>query len=145
MITKNGIYIPTFTKDLEQVFSKLKGKTLLDLGSGKGDVVYLANLCGLDAYGVEIDPQFYEKSLNKEKIIFGDMFDIEWKNYDILYYYLAGCKMEREIIKRLRDYKGKVIFYLRGVNERYIKDFFSSINGKVLLKTNFLRIYNLNK
>ncbi|MDA1265702.1 MAG: hypothetical protein O2816_11540, partial [Planctomycetota bacterium] len=42
--------------------------SFLELGSGIGLITILADLCGYDAYGIEIDPELYELSyaLNEE-------------------------------------------------------------------------------
>lgn len=125
--TKNGIFHSTNTSKLD--FSKYRGKTLLDLGSGFGDFVDFCISQGIDARGIEIDPFFYDHSKQKDRIILGDMFEQEW-NADILFYYLAGSNREDELIERLNQTTTLVILNTQGIPQEYIVKFTEKLKIK---------------
>ncbi len=52
-------YVPTFTRDLKDIFSEVKlpkGALVIDLGSGDGRLLVLASQRGYRAIGYEINP-----------------------------------------------------------------------------------------
>ncbi len=110
--TKHGYYHPTNLEHLKGVFKQFKGKRMLDLGSGTGEVVELALKEGVQAFGVEIEKELWEKAQCWRTTILGDMFDLDWSKYDVLYYYIDGCNEQRRILDKInKEFKGTVIFY----------------------------------
>ena len=87
------------------------GVRFLDLGSGDGRVVFLANLLGAHSTGIEWDPMLLEVSLDAqreladlaggERIEFGqgDFFEMSWAPYDVIFYY-ESSSVEHERLRR---------------------------------------------
>lgn len=117
-----GVYGVSELESLIPIFKELKGK-LLDLGSGTGEVVNLAILNNLDAYGVEIDKKLFSKSYKINKIFNKDMFDLNWNEYNILYYYICGCRNQTQIKEKLKTFKGLFILHINRVNINEIYKF----------------------
>lgn len=110
--TEHGIYWKSNLKDLEGVFEKFSGKKLLDLGSGTGEVVEYALSKGVHAYGVEIEKDLYDHTRCIGRVYHRDMFEMDWDDYDVLYYYLHGSNRQDEIFRKInRSFTGTVIFY----------------------------------
>jgi SAM-dependent methyltransferase len=107
-----GIYAPSPVSSLEPFASAIRGKKLLDLGSGRGEIVAKALELGADAYGIEIEPELVTESQVKDRIICGNIFAHDLSKYEVLYYYLQGCKEEAELFRKvLREFRGNVIVY----------------------------------
>lgn len=107
-----GIYAPSPTEKLYEFASVIQGRRFLDLGSGRGEIVECALEMGADSYGVEINLDLYNESKCRDRIILGSMFDIELSNYDVLYYYLGGCKKEAELFEKIgKTFRGNTILY----------------------------------
>lgn len=120
---------------LIKIFEKIKGrkpKTFLDLGSGKGNILFEANRCGLEATGVEYNQEIiniFNKlvsmglPLNKDipiETIKADIINfIPDKEYDIVYFYrpIIYTKPHDEFIYNiLKNYPlGQIIFGIGGV------------------------------
>ena len=100
-------YIFSCLMDLGDLFEKLisngiikEGQSFVDLGSGDGRVVALANLLGFNASGIELNDQLYKHSIKllsslKEKKIIGnfsiqkaDFTQVELE-YDIVFNFLT--------------------------------------------------------
>ncbi|MDD4940035.1 MAG: 2,3-bisphosphoglycerate-independent phosphoglycerate mutase, partial [Candidatus Omnitrophica bacterium] len=95
------------------------GEKFLDLGSGDGRVVFLANaLCGANSTGVEIDERLLNKAelargrliekgiVNPERIKFvkGDFLQEDWSAYNLLFYYSFGTfKTDSIVEKAIRE------------------------------------------
>jgi hypothetical protein len=118
---ENSIWAPSLPKELYKIFTKYgdKKKTFLDLGSGDGIAVMTASLFFKEAHGIEINKEFYDKSIEmKEKLqiknvrfIFDDFFNIDFGVYDVLF--IAPdkeftLKLENKIS---REFRGKFIVY----------------------------------
>lgn len=109
---KHGVYGCSPVDSLEQFRSAISGKKFLDIGSGRGDIVEKALQLGANAFGIEVEDELYNSSKCKDRIIFGDVFDLDLIEYDVLYYYIGGCWKERELMyKIMRTFKGYLILY----------------------------------
>ena len=109
---EHGIYGPSPPCNLDKFKEAICGKKFLDLGSGRGEIVEKALELGADAYGVEINAELFSESKAKDRIIFGNILDQEFSKYDILYYYIGGCKRETELWRKITvEFKGNVILF----------------------------------
>ena len=82
---------------------------VLDLGSGDGRILFLAGALGANATGVEYDANLAEHSRtalsalsdksivdpDRINIIHGDFFDLDFSEYDVLFYYLDYNKPDQ--------------------------------------------------
>ena len=98
-VTLLGIWIPLYNEDIAPLFQTLtlmglkEGQTLLDLGSGDGKVVLAAALSGLQATGIEIDPELISiakevqvsQEIKNARFIEGNYFDYSWEGYDYIF------------------------------------------------------------
>jgi len=135
--TEHGILVPSDLADLEVVFTDFLDNTkkFLDLGSGLGDVVEYALTFEADAWGAEIVEEFYNKSKVKERIYNVDFFTIDLSPYNVVYYYLAGCARERELVAWLNaNFTGHAIFYDQYVDEGTQGVFYGRINDSALVR-----------
>ena len=114
--TSTGFYIPSSLVHLWQAFRelKLKGK-FLDAGSGDGRVVALASMLGLDAYGIESEPELVKESIiinndlknkqiiNNFTIKQNDFENEDLSQFDIIYNFVNSVeKIETAINKTAR-------------------------------------------
>lgn len=107
-----GIYAPSPPDALEPFGPAIKGKKFLDLGSGRGEIVSKALELGADAYGIEIEPSLVAESVVPERIIEGNIFAQNLNEYDVMFYYLGGCKEEADLFRKiLREFRGFIITY----------------------------------
>lgn len=96
-----GRFYPFLLEDLLEAFALYvkPGTRFLDLGSGDGRVVFLANALGADATGIEYNPQIFEISqraagsledlLDRQRLhlVQGDFFESSWSGYDVIFYF----------------------------------------------------------
>ena len=96
-----GLFYPILLEDLSAAFEEYvkPGVRFLDLGSGDGRVVFLANAMGAEATGIEYDEGMVDISLkamdalgetvDPERIRFitGDFFEQSWSGYDVIFYF----------------------------------------------------------
>lgn len=110
--TEHGCFASSPLAALDQFEEAVRGKKLLDLGAGKGYVVEKFLSLGANAFGVEIEPELYNEAITKDRIFNKDMFDMDFSKYDVLYYYINGCKRQDELFKKIgREFKGYMIIY----------------------------------
>ena len=68
--TEHGVFLSTPIRDVIPILrNHVEGKRFLDLGSGLGKIVNLAQMFGANAFGVEIEKELAEKSHCKNKIL----------------------------------------------------------------------------
>ncbi len=89
------------------------GKKFLDLGSGDGRVVFLANLLGADAYGIEYEKELVEASLKAQgalsdlvepgrvHFLKGDFFEFPWSEYDVIFYFNLSSSDQVRVLRKL--------------------------------------------
>lgn len=129
---EKGVYYPTIIDDLEREDVKkfIDGKTLLDLGCGDGRVVEWARKNGCKSYGIEWDDRVEESHY----IVCSDMFWIDWGDFDVLYYYVAGCDEEDRVIKKMAEEARAVILYTKDVDDSCrVKRFTDKLKVPVLI------------
>lgn len=114
---EKGLFYPSL---LEEVLPALesyvaKGTRFLDLGSGDGRVVFLANVLGARATGIEYDPEIAETSrrardaladildLERISIVEGDFFVHSWSGYDVIFYFDTSSLEHQRLRQKLRD------------------------------------------
>lgn len=112
MHTEHGVYAESPISALAQFESAIKGKKFLDLGCGKGFIVEKALSLGANAFGVEIEKELVAEAITPERVIQGDLFEVDLSRYEVLYYYLKGCKREAELFDKIvREFRGFMIIY----------------------------------
>jgi SAM-dependent methyltransferase len=114
---EKGLFFPS---GLDEMLPSLKahvstGVRFLDLGSGDGRVVFLANVLGAHATGIEYDATLVATSLRAQKalaelldpvrlrILEGDFFDHAWSGYDVIFYYDLGSSEPARLREKLRS------------------------------------------
>ncbi len=142
-----SVYWFTTISDIpKQFFSNyVKDKRFLDLGCGDGRVVAHALRCGAKVFrGIDNDDTFLKKSSMQRYIKKGNFLDIEFNQYDVLYYFLlSDNKNELKLIKRLKDFQGIIIVYHRKVSHK-LKDFHDGIEKQGFIEIEnieYLRVY----
>ena len=115
LMMQKGEFFPTILQDLVPLFTRYvsAGQRFLDLGSGDGRVVFLANLLGADAYGIEYEERLIETSrraqealsdlIDPERIhlIRGDFFEFPWSDYDVIFYFNRSSSDEDRFHSKL--------------------------------------------
>ena len=110
-----GRFYPFLLEDLFDAFRAYvkPGTRFIDLGSGDGRIVFLANILGADAYGIEYDPKMIEVSrraadalgdvLDEDRLhlIEGDFFAHDWSQYDTLFYFDLSSFEQLRVRKKL--------------------------------------------
>ena len=142
-VLSHGIFWASELNYLKDVFSKfLQGKLFLDLGSGDGKVVKFAYNFSNYVNGVEIDKKLYEDSEVKNWIMNDNLFNINFKSYDILYYYLKGSKHELELIQKLNEeFKDYLIIYYKSMKEKQVDVFASFLKADVCYVSEYVKVY----
>jgi SAM-dependent methyltransferase len=112
-----GLFYPILLEDMLPAFERyISEKTrFLDLGSGDGRAVFLANVLGADAAGIEYDPQMVKisrraaKALRdavepkRLKIVKGYFFDSPWSGYDVIYFFDLSSFEPDHVREKLRQ------------------------------------------
>ena len=114
-----GLFYPSLLEELLPVFQQyvFPGTRFLDLGSGDGRALFLANVLGADAVGIEYDEEMVEVSLrardaleglvdpDRVRVIQGDFFESSWSGYDVVYYFdlssFEGDRLRQKIAREL--------------------------------------------
>ena len=111
-----GLFYPILLEDLLPAFERYvaPGIRFLDLGSGDGRVVFMANVLGADAVGIEYDRQMVAISRQALKtlrelvdpgrlrIVQGDFFAASWSGYDVIYYFDLGSFEQERVREKLK-------------------------------------------
>lgn len=142
-ILSHGIFWASELGYLKEVFSKhLPGKNFFDLGSGDGAVVEFACKFTSAAYGCEIDPKLYQDSKTKRRIYNENFFGHNFRNVDIIYYYLKGSSHELELIQKLNEeFKGILIIYYKSMKEKQVDTFASFLDAIKIQDYPFVKVY----
>lgn len=110
-----GPFYPILLEDLVPAFEQYvtPGVRFLDLGSGDGRVVFLANVLGADATGIEYDKALAKVSLRALRALNGlvdgerahvlrrDFFTVSWSGYDVIFYYDTGSFEQHRLRKKI--------------------------------------------
>ncbi len=115
-----GLFYPVSLDLMLSAFERYvtPGTRFLDLGSGDGRAVFLANVLGADAVGIEYDKKMVKVSRRAQKalgdlvdggrlrIVKGDFFESSWTPYDVVFYFdLSSFLQDRVRDKLRRDLK----------------------------------------
>ena len=131
VITSWGLYYPSERQTLRELFVTLQG-SLLDLGSGLGDVVEVAYRCGLDAHGIEGSEALVAGTKCPDRITHGDYLRSKLAGWDYLYYFLLGCNREKELFEKLKaEATGRIILTRFNVPETNLTEACKALNLKV--------------
>lgn len=96
-----------------ELLQPVKGKKLVDLGSGDGRIVISFGKRGIESYGYEIVPLIYiwslikikSKKVKKTKVILGDYWNIDLSEFDYVTVwgtpYMMG-RLEKRLQKELK-------------------------------------------
>ena len=133
--TEKGAFAASSLEALVDPFTSFLKPNLkfIDLGSGDGRVVFFASLFGVDATGIEFDPDLYQISLNAMKnlsdivdpqriqFIKGDFFQHDFSNFDIFYSF--GTDTQSGFTKKLlKEMNPGSILILNGIEETTVPD-----------------------
>lgn len=107
-------YVPTLKPQTQAALELLAlkpGQTLLELGSGDGTVILAAARAGLNVVGVELNPFLVavswlrtRKYRRQVRIIWGNLWQVEWPPCDGVFVFLLGKFMHR-LDARMRKVK----------------------------------------
>lgn len=101
---EKGLFYPILLEDMLPAFEQYirPGDRFLDLGSGDGRAVFLANALGANATGIEYDKLMFKTSeralanlggvVDKKRVrlLKNDFFKESWSGYDVVYYFDIG-------------------------------------------------------
>ena len=138
----NWEYFPTnleLFKDILNIIKKreinINGKKFLDVGSGIGNLCYIATLIGFDAEGIELNPILFDisKQIYPEiKFINLDIYDFnKYYDYDIIYYFapFKNIKLQEELKEKIEN-SVKVGTYISTIGTENKDDRFINIGNK---------------
>lgn len=107
-------YVPTWKKDVERMVSLAGVRSsdkVYDLGCGDGRLVFAAARIGARATGIEIFilPYLYVRIKSyfkpRTKILFGDMFNLNVSDADVVFIFLMSKSYQRIATKLERELK----------------------------------------
>ena len=118
-------FVPSFNTDLREIFVKLyplsERDFLVDLGSGDGKVLKVANSFGARALGVEINPFLYVFSKirfigNRDvKVRFGDLFHMKYPEETTVFYAFGDSRdIERiaKVVQKQANRSGHAVYMI---------------------------------
>ena len=141
-----GFFMTKIVDIPKEFFSKyVKDKHFLDLGCGDGRVVAHALRCGAKTFrGVDFDKKLIQSTSMQRYLKLGNLHDINFNMYDVLYYYLlSDNERQPELIVKLKNYEGIIIVYHRKITFK-LHEFDSEMikNGfKNIEDLEYLRVY----
>ena len=111
-----GLFYPILLEDMLPAFERyVTSETrFLDLGSGDGRVVFMANALGADSVGIEYDKPLVKISRRAGKalrdvlepkrwrIIRGDFFQSTWSGYDVIFFFDLSSFEPDRVREKLR-------------------------------------------
>ncbi|HSX15727.1 MAG TPA: hypothetical protein VLF40_02965 [Candidatus Saccharimonadales bacterium] len=114
VIVRGAPYLPTLRRQTGMALELLDlkpGQTLLELGSGDGTVLIAAAQKGLNAVGIELNPFLVatawlrtRKYRKQVRIIWGDLWLVDWPPHDAVFVFLLERFMSR-LDKRMQTDK----------------------------------------
>lgn len=109
--TDHGCYLPSEREDvIEALQTYCPKKTFLDLGSGDGRIIGWAADCGaINPRGIEIEDMATD--------IKGNVFEHDISQYDVLFYYSGGSKLEADLLNWIKNTYRGVLLLNEGVIE----------------------------
>jgi SAM-dependent methyltransferase len=115
---EKGLFYPSLLEELLPPFERAlgEGTRFLDLGSGDGRVIFLANVLGAHATGMEYDPAMIQTTVRAQEalgdlldgerieLIEGDFFKSTWSGYDVIFYFdISSSEHQRVRTKLLQE------------------------------------------
>ncbi len=111
-----GLFYPISLEVMLPAFERhvTPGVRFLDLGSGDGRVLFLANVLGADAVGIEYDKQMVKISRRARKalrdlvdrdrlrVVRDDFFEHSWSPYDVVFYFDQSSFAQDRVRHKLR-------------------------------------------
>jgi len=115
-VREKGPFLPSRIRELLPALRPVvrPGTRFLDLGSGDGRVVFLANVLGASATGIEWDAELFAVSrraqaaledllaADRVRIVRGDFFDRPWSGYQVVYYFDSGSFHQGRLREKIR-------------------------------------------
>jgi SAM-dependent methyltransferase len=112
---KKGEFFPAVLQEILPMLTRqvTPEQKFLDLGSGDGRVVFLANLLGADAYGIEYEKELVDASLRAQgalsdlveprraHFLKGDFFEYPWSEYDVIFYFNLSSFDQGRVLRKL--------------------------------------------
>ena len=107
-------YVPTWKKDVRRMMDLAKVKPrerIYDLGCGDGRIVFEAAKKGAEAIGIEVFilPYLYARIKSyfkpRTKILFGDMFNLDVSDADVVFIFLMSKSYQRIATKLEKELK----------------------------------------
>lgn len=107
-------YVPTWKRDVERMIALADikvGEKVYDLGCGDGRIVFESARRGAEAVGIEIFilPYFYARIKSylkpRTKILFGDMFNLNVSDADVVFIFLMSKSYQRIATKLEKELK----------------------------------------
>lgn len=147
MRTEFGVFYESRIRDIERTFEiHMNGKKMLDVGSGEGNVIAYAESVGADAFGVEIDSTLYDKTLLKDKVTNADFETLDFSQFEVIYYYLAGTDKERELVAKIKkEFKGAFIVNHRAVHLDRIHEFMALMGVDDDARYGWCKVYQMGE
>jgi SAM-dependent methyltransferase len=126
-----GLFYPVSLEDMLPAFERYvsPGDRFLDLGSGDGRVVFLANFLGAHAVGIEYDKKMVKISRrarnalkdlidrDRLEIVRGDFFESSWSGYDVVFYFDQSSFAQDRVRRKLRRELGPETVLLIGFEQ----------------------------
>ena len=111
-----GLFYPVSLERMLPAFTRYvtPGDRFLDLGSGDGRALFLANVLGAHAVGIEYDKKMVKVSRRAAKalrdlvdrdrleIVRGDFFESSWSGYDVVFYFDLSSFAQDRVRQKLR-------------------------------------------
>lgn len=117
---EKGLFYPSLLEEVLPPFERYvtAGTRFLDLGSGDGRVVFLANVLGAHATGIEWESDLVEVSLAAEEalgdlvdperieLIQGDFFEHSWADCDVIFYFDTSSHEHARLRRKMHEELG---------------------------------------
>lgn len=119
-----GTFLNQLNKAAKELGLDFQGAKFVDAGCGIGTKVAMAGMLGLDAYGVELNPDYVRVAqrmvgYGSDHVIEGDAIKHNYKPYDIIYFYrpMRDERMQSQLEQRIvRTAQSGAIILANGKN-----------------------------